>query len=228
MLEGCHLDPPVECWRDVTGQKGPSTAVTEGNVSGQKDPSTENPKNSQVKKIQIQKILQTYDVAIFTIMEANISDAKTERHQRAFSSWLQATSVSILATCSWLQATSVSIHAVFPLGFKRHQRAYTPHDDPGSGHKPVIATKVQKSPGEDGIHAEFLIRMGPTAKETMLTLFNKIWETSLVYDQRYGNALSKSNLLQTDIPLGAVIGCTLFNVFINDIAELLQSRASSA
>ncbi|VDO07971.1 unnamed protein product [Rodentolepis nana] len=30
------------------------------------------------QKIQIQKILQTYDVAIFTIMEANISDAKTE------------------------------------------------------------------------------------------------------------------------------------------------------
>ncbi|VDO01713.1 unnamed protein product [Rodentolepis nana] len=31
---------------------------------------------------------------------------------------------------SWLQATS------------RHQRAYTPHiiDDPGSGHKPVIAS----------------------------------------------------------------------------------------
>ncbi|VDN97169.1 unnamed protein product [Rodentolepis nana] len=38
--------------------------------------------------------------------------------------------------------TSVSIHAVFPLGFKRHQRAYTPHDDPGSGHKPVIASEA--------------------------------------------------------------------------------------
>ncbi|VDO02731.1 unnamed protein product [Rodentolepis nana] len=33
-----------------------------------------------------------------------------------------------LLVYSWLQATS------------RHQRAYTPHDDPGSGHKPVIAS----------------------------------------------------------------------------------------
>ncbi|VDO11386.1 unnamed protein product [Rodentolepis nana] len=32
--------------------------------------------------------------------------------------------------------------------------------------------KYKKSPGEDGIHPEFLIRMGPKAKETMLTLFN--------------------------------------------------------
>ncbi|VDO02664.1 unnamed protein product, partial [Rodentolepis nana] len=40
--------------------------------------------------------------------------------------------------------------------------------------------KCKKSPGEDGIHPEFLIRMGPKAKETMLTLYNKIWETSLV------------------------------------------------
>ncbi|VDO00569.1 unnamed protein product [Rodentolepis nana] len=43
--------------------------------------------------------------------------------------------------------------------------------------------KCKKSPGEDGIHAEFPIRMGPTVKETMLTLFNKIWETSLVPNQ---------------------------------------------
>ncbi|VDO16890.1 unnamed protein product [Rodentolepis nana] len=43
--------------------------------------------------------------------------------------------------------------------------------------------KCKKSPGEDGIHPEFLIRMGPKAKETMLTLFNKICETSLVPKQ---------------------------------------------
>ncbi|VDO10343.1 unnamed protein product [Rodentolepis nana] len=43
--------------------------------------------------------------------------------------------------------------------------------------------KCKKSPGEDGIHPEFLIRMGPKAKETMLTLYNKIWETSLVPNQ---------------------------------------------
>ncbi|VDO16301.1 unnamed protein product [Rodentolepis nana] len=33
------------------------------------------------KKIQIQKILQTYDVDIFTIMEANISDDKLKYYQ---------------------------------------------------------------------------------------------------------------------------------------------------
>ncbi|VDN98836.1 unnamed protein product [Rodentolepis nana] len=33
------------------------------------------------KKIQIQKILQTYDVDIFTIMEANISDDKLKHYQ---------------------------------------------------------------------------------------------------------------------------------------------------
>ncbi|VDO12163.1 unnamed protein product [Rodentolepis nana] len=43
--------------------------------------------------------------------------------------------------------------------------------------------KCKQSPGEDDIHSEFLIRMGPTANETMLTLFNKIWETSLVPNQ---------------------------------------------
>ncbi|VDO01628.1 unnamed protein product [Rodentolepis nana] len=40
---------------------------------------------------------------------------------------------------------------------------------------------------------------------------------------RYGNALSKSNLLQTGLPQRAVTSCTLFNVFINDIAELVQT-----
>nr|CDS29144.1 hypothetical protein HmN_000220200 [Hymenolepis microstoma] len=40
--------------------------------------------------------------------------------------------------------------------------------------------KCKKSSGEDGIHPEFLIRMRPKAKEFLLTLFNKLWETSLV------------------------------------------------
>ncbi|VDO11525.1 unnamed protein product, partial [Rodentolepis nana] len=40
---------------------------------------------------------------------------------------------------------------------------------------------------------------------------------------KYGNALSKSNLLQTGLPQGAVTSCTLFNVFINDIAESVQT-----
>ncbi|VDO14013.1 unnamed protein product [Rodentolepis nana] len=69
------------------------------------------------KKIQIQKILQTYDVDIFKIMETNISDDKV------------------------------------------------------------------KSLGKDGIKPQFLIRMGLKAKETMLMLFQKIWETSLVPNQ---------------------------------------------
>ncbi|VDO15826.1 unnamed protein product, partial [Rodentolepis nana] len=43
--------------------------------------------------------------------------------------------------------------------------------------------KCKKSPGKDGIHPEFLIRMGPKAKETMLTLYNKIWETSFLINQ---------------------------------------------
>nr|CDS26300.1 RNA directed DNA polymerase from mobile element [Hymenolepis microstoma] len=38
---------------------------------------------------------------------------------------------------------------------------------------------MQKSPGEDCIHQEFLIRIGPKAKEILLALFNKIWEASL-------------------------------------------------
>ncbi|VDO12716.1 unnamed protein product [Rodentolepis nana] len=42
---------------------------------------------------------------------------------------------------------------------------------------------------------------------------------------RYGNALSKSNLLQPGLPQGAVTSCTLFNAFINDIAELVQTVA---
>ncbi|VDO13253.1 unnamed protein product [Rodentolepis nana] len=40
---------------------------------------------------------------------------------------------------------------------------------------------------------------------------------------RHGNALSKSNLLQTGLPQGAVTSCTLFNVFINYVAELVQT-----
>ncbi|VDO13391.1 unnamed protein product [Rodentolepis nana] len=40
---------------------------------------------------------------------------------------------------------------------------------------------------------------------------------------RYGNALAKSNLLQTAPLQGAVTSCTLYNVFINDIAELEQT-----
>ncbi|VDO16152.1 unnamed protein product [Rodentolepis nana] len=40
---------------------------------------------------------------------------------------------------------------------------------------------------------------------------------------RYENALSKSNLLQTGLPQGAVTSCTLFNVFINDTVELVQT-----
>ncbi|VDO05110.1 unnamed protein product [Rodentolepis nana] len=36
---------------------------------------------SQDKKIQVQKILQTYDVDIFTIMEANLSDDKFKYYQ---------------------------------------------------------------------------------------------------------------------------------------------------
>nr|CDS33973.1 endonuclease reverse transcriptase [Hymenolepis microstoma] len=39
------------------------------------------------------------------------------------------------------------------------------------------------SPIEDSTHKESLIRMGPKAKEILLTLFNKIWETSLVPTQ---------------------------------------------
>nr|CDS29882.1 pol protein [Hymenolepis microstoma]CUU98439.1 pol protein [Hymenolepis microstoma] len=39
--------------------------------------------------------------------------------------------------------------------------------------------KYKQSPGEESIRPEFLIRMGPKAKEILLTLFNKIWETSL-------------------------------------------------
>ncbi|VDO02194.1 unnamed protein product [Rodentolepis nana] len=51
-------------------------------------------------------------------------------------------------------------------------------------HNPAIKQlKCKKSPGEDGIHPEFLINLRPKAKETMLTLFNKIWETSLVPNQ---------------------------------------------
>ncbi|VDO00518.1 unnamed protein product [Rodentolepis nana] len=91
MLKECHLDPPVECWRDVTGQKGPSTAVSvDGNVSGQKDPSTENPKNhnSRSSSGMLEGCHRTKrskyssyrnpesDEDIFTIMETNISDDK--------------------------------------------------------------------------------------------------------------------------------------------------------
>nr|CDS31061.1 pol protein [Hymenolepis microstoma] len=52
--------------------------------------------------------------------------------------------------------------------------------------------KCKKSPGEDSIHPEFLIRMGPKAKEVLLTLFNKIWEISLVPTQ-WKVAISNSN-----------------------------------
>nr|CUU99818.1 hypothetical transcript [Hymenolepis microstoma] len=39
----------------------------------------------------------------------------------------------------------------------------------------------------------------------------------------YGSDLSKSNLLQTSLPQEAVTACSLFNVLINDIAELVQT-----
>ncbi|VDO02353.1 unnamed protein product [Rodentolepis nana] len=43
--------------------------------------------------------------------------------------------------------------------------------------------KCKKSPGEDGILPDFLIRMEAIAKETMLPLLNKIWESSLLPNQ---------------------------------------------
>nr|CDS33105.1 reverse transcriptase [Hymenolepis microstoma] len=39
----------------------------------------------------------------------------------------------------------------------------------------------------------------------------------------YGNDLSKSNLLQTGLPRGAITSCSLFNVFIDGMAELVQT-----
>ncbi|VDO05004.1 unnamed protein product [Rodentolepis nana] len=38
----------------------------------------------------------------------------------------------------------------------------------------ILQLEFKMSPGEDDNHPEYLIRMGPKAKETMLTLFNKI------------------------------------------------------
>nr|CDS35145.1 hypothetical protein HmN_000998300 [Hymenolepis microstoma] len=58
--------------------------------------------------------------------------------------------------------------------------------EPFSSHELNAAIKhlkCKKSPGEESIHPEFLLRMGPKAKEILLTLFNKIWETSLVPTQ---------------------------------------------
>ncbi|VDO02835.1 unnamed protein product [Rodentolepis nana] len=49
-------DPPVECWRDVTGQKDPSQ---ENPTPMSSDPPVECWRNVTDKKIQIQKILQT-------------------------------------------------------------------------------------------------------------------------------------------------------------------------
>ena len=40
---------------------------------------------------------------------------------------------------------------------------------------------------------------------------------------KYGNALSKSNILQTGLPQGAVSSCSLFNIYINDLVEQLQT-----
>nr|CDS28319.1 pol protein [Hymenolepis microstoma] len=64
-----------------------------------------------------------------------------------------------------------------------------PHEvltEPFSSHQlnaAIKQLKCKKSPGEDCIHPEFLIRIWPKAKEILLTLFNKTWETSLVPTQ---------------------------------------------
>ncbi|VDO05268.1 unnamed protein product [Rodentolepis nana] len=65
-------DPPVECWRDVTGQKDPS----------QENPTRENPTLYDDDKLKYYQFpAQIYDVDIFTIMEANISDDKLKHYQ---------------------------------------------------------------------------------------------------------------------------------------------------
>nr|CDS26585.1 hypothetical protein HmN_000148200 [Hymenolepis microstoma] len=58
--------------------------------------------------------------------------------------------------------------------------------EPFSSHElnaAIKQLKCKKSPDDDCIHLEFPIRMGPKAKEILLTLFNKIWENSLVPTQ---------------------------------------------
>ncbi|VDN99960.1 unnamed protein product [Rodentolepis nana] len=98
-----------------------------------------------------------------------------------------------------------------------------------------------------------LFKMGPKAKETMLMLFNKVWVTSLVPSQwkvaivipvlikgKYPSKsvlaklmermvnrmltwfLETKNILKS-LPQGAGTSCTLSDVFINDIAELVQT-----
>ncbi|VDN97732.1 unnamed protein product [Rodentolepis nana] len=94
--------------------------------------------------------------------------------------------------------------------------------------------KCKTSPDEDGIHPDFLIRMGPKAKETIMTLYNKIWETSLVPNQwkkiwETSLVPNQWKVANTSLPQGpqeAVTTCTLFNVLINDIAELVQTVTS--
>ncbi|VDO10764.1 unnamed protein product [Rodentolepis nana] len=106
MLKECHLDPPVECWRDVTGQKGPSTEWNAGGMS-------------QDKKIHVEC---WRDVA--GQKDPNLANLM-------------------------LRQNSSSVRSLLADGI---------HD---------AAIKQLKCKESPGIHPEFLIRMGPTAKETM-------------------------------------------------------------
>ncbi|VDO01246.1 unnamed protein product [Rodentolepis nana] len=78
------------------------------------------------KKIQKQKILQTYDVDIFTIMEAKISDYKLNNEDPATYLHYNGTKT----TPDLLLASS---------DISEHTRCKI-IDDPGSGHKQIIAS----------------------------------------------------------------------------------------
>ncbi|VDO02920.1 unnamed protein product, partial [Rodentolepis nana] len=95
MLEGCHRTKRSKSRKSYTNVFRSSSGMLE-ECNGQKDPNTENPTNltkGQVQNIlqtydvdiftitQVQKIQQTYNVDIFTIMEANISDDKLKYYQ---------------------------------------------------------------------------------------------------------------------------------------------------
>ncbi|VDN99132.1 unnamed protein product [Rodentolepis nana] len=185
--------------------------------------------------------LQATSVSIHTAFPLGF-----KRHQRAYtphvSSWLQATSVSILATCSWLQATSVSIHAVFPPGFKRHHHR-------NKSMMPKVPTKLlwnfKKADWprftnllENELDASPLNFLAWNFKKADWPRFTNLLENELdasplnfnQYPDKLCNEIT--NFSQhpdqlctaiTSLPQGDVTSCTLFNVFINDIAKLVQT-----
>ncbi|VDO10797.1 unnamed protein product [Rodentolepis nana] len=227
---------------------------------------------SQDKKIKVQKILQTYDVDIFTIMEANISDDKLKyfqfpgytlyllpKYRQVASGILTRVKEGLILhydliksmdnelplnfnqhpenLCTAITIIMIGCAKKFLLrGKTKHYRVFwSRHLEELKRKRDAIRNTADQTGRTEDVQAwrrqsavlrQAILQAKRTSFDKFISNINYQYTEMLYQNPIFClalNALSKSNPLQTGLSQGpqeAVTTCTLFNVLINDIAEL--------